>query len=101
MIDFTTAVATLERTLTSATRARELRQDFNSAANEPGWVLYEREQMHAAVNKLRAANGLPAAGAAELAAAEGTSEGHSDYVRKFALHCASLVVDVAPGGPRR
>ena len=56
-----------------------------------GWVLYEREQMSAAVNGLRAKAGKDPVGLEELTSVETRAAGHIDYTSKFAMGCADLV----------
>jgi hypothetical protein len=92
MIDLATARDRLQHTFNAAAAEREKRPGYNAAAGTFDWVLYEREQMHLEVNRIRAGNGLEPADEAALLAAESTAKGHSDYAAKFALRCADLAV---------
>lgn len=60
------------------------------------WVVWEREQMHSAVNAEREALGLGPVPIAEVKAAEQQACGHSDYVDQFAWGCAGLVLESEP-----
>lgn len=75
--------------LTVAQAGRHLRWDVIDG--EPGWVLHERETMHAAVNQARAEAGKQPLPIAAIEAVEQQACGHSDYSSKFALYCAELV----------
>lgn len=59
---------------------------------EPGWVVYEAEQMLALVNELRAENGLPPASLEQVLRVEQSARGHSDYPDKYALRCTFLAL---------
>jgi hypothetical protein len=59
---------------------------------EPGWVIYEAEQMLALVNELRAENGLDPATLEQVLRIEQSASGHSDYPDKYALRCAFLAL---------
>jgi len=84
----------LRTTLTRAQQTRYRRQEFGQLEHgntELGWVLYEREQMLAAVNALHAAAGKAPVSSDQLQAAESSACGHVDYTSKFAIGCADLV----------
>lgn len=73
---------------------RYRRQEFvklEDGDTELGWVLYEREQVLAAVNALRADAGKAPVSSDQLRAAETRACGHVDYTSKFAIGCADLV----------
>jgi len=79
-----------------ATAARERSQRWDKVTTEHGdelgWVVYEREQMHAAVNEARAALGLGEVPVAGVERAERKAHGHADYARQFAWGCACLAL---------
>lgn len=81
--------------LTEAAKQRNRRQDLinGPAGYEPGWVRYERRRMLAVVNDERAKRGLQPVPWTAVADAESLATGHVDYVTKYALYCAELVVD--------
>lgn len=81
--------------LTDAAKQRHLREDLVNGATgyEPGWVRYERGRMLAVVNDERAKRGLQPVSWTTVADAESLAAGHVDYVTKYALYCAELVVD--------
>lgn len=60
--------------------------------NEPEWVVAEREFLRARVNAARADKGKPAVDIARIREAESRALGHSDYVAKFAIGCAELII---------
>ena len=90
MIDVKTTTTQPERILTKATSQRQLRDEFNETTREFEWVTYERQQMHTAVNTIRARASLPPVHLDAIRDAETSTNGHIDYVRKYALHCARL-----------
>lgn len=59
---------------------------------EPGWVLFERQVMVDAVNRVRRNAGLPESSRADVERAERQAVGHSDYTAKFALYCTELAL---------
>lgn len=59
---------------------------------EPGWVVYEAEQMLALVNELRAEEDLAPATLEQVLRIEQGACGHSDYADKYALRCAFLAL---------
>jgi len=61
--------------------------DFESS----GWIAYEREQMLAEVNRLRAIIGKAPVPTEEFVKAERCAVGHVDYAHKLALGCRDLV----------
>ena len=87
------AFFTLKDTLQVATGERSKRDEFDPESGELGWVIFEREQMHEAVNKLRARSGLGPISIDSVERAEVSASGHVDYVEKYALNCADLVVE--------
>lgn len=81
--------------LTDAAKQRDRRQYLVNGPTgyEPGWVRYERGRMLAVVNDERAKRGLQPVAWTAVAGAESAAAGHVDYVTKYALYCAELVVD--------
>lgn len=75
--------------LTAAQEERPAREYVTSG--ELGWVIYERETMHQAVNEARAEAGKQPLTVDQIEQVESEADGHSDYSRKFALYCAELV----------
>lgn len=57
-----------------------------------GWVVFEREQMLAEVNRRRAERGLDALGYERIVKVELGATGHVDYAAKYAMGCAGLVL---------
>ena len=83
--------------LLSAAEHRRERDDFvpsaeNRYGQETGWVVYERDQMHAAVNAELAKRGQPPAARDDILYIERQACGHSDYVAQWAIRCADLVL---------
>jgi phosphopantetheine adenylyltransferase len=74
--------------LTAAQEERPAREYVTDG--ELGWVIYERETMHRAVNEARAERNLAPL---PIEAVERVASGHSDYSSKFALYCAELVME--------
>jgi hypothetical protein len=83
-----------ENVLAQAARERNQRQDTVTTGHgrEPGWVVYERQQMHAAVNAARTGLGFSDVSAADIERAERKATGHADYARQFAWGCACLAL---------
>lgn len=84
-------------TLLSAAAHRREREDFvydphAPWAEEIGWVVYERQQMHTAVNVELSRRGLPGVPEEDILAVERQADGHSDYVAQWAIRCADLVL---------
>lgn len=80
--------------LTTAAAERDRRPDLIQGPDgraEPAWVAYERAEMRAAVDRLRADAGKAPVQTASFERAESGACGHIDYVTKFALGCADLV----------
>lgn len=83
--------------LAAAERRRE-RDDFvdsdvDPSGHEPGWVVYEREQMLAAVNAELGRRGItPPVLPETILRVERQAQGHSDYVAKWAIGCADIVL---------
>ena len=74
--------------LASAQEQRHLREDVIDG--ELGWVIYERDTMHQAVNQARAEAGKQPLPVTAVEAVEQQACGHSDYAPKYALYCAEL-----------
>lgn len=90
-------IAHFFETLATAQTHRRERDDFVDSDVDPyghevGWVVYEREQMHAAVNAELAKRGLGPAPLDEILYIERQAQGHVDYVKKWAIGCADLVL---------
>lgn len=80
-----------------ATKERKKRQEMVEDPLDPGWktfgwILFEREQMHKAVNAERARRGLMAADVKFIARADRLASGHSDYFSKYPLYCAEIAL---------
>lgn len=84
----------MHRTLTRAQAERHLREDL--VDGELGWIRYERETMHNAVNQARTDRFLPPVPIEAVERVEQQATGHSDYTKKFALYCAELVLKEKP-----
>jgi hypothetical protein len=69
---------------------RDQRPDFTDG--ELGWVRFERAGMLERVNVHRAAAGLPPVAESAVLCVERGACGHIDYVAKYAMGCADLVV---------
>ncbi len=83
-------IADLKDVLTMASTQRSKRDEL--VDGEPGWVLYERMQMLAAVNDWRAVLGLPPADVAAVERIESSACGHIDYTAKYAIGCAEIAL---------
>lgn len=82
--------------LNEATTERSKRPDMvvlEGGTGEFGWVLYERAVMRDEVNRLRQEKGLDPVDDDTLLRVEGQASGHIDYVFKYAIGCADLVLD--------
>ena len=79
-----------EELLSNAQKERPKRQAYVN--REFAWVTYEREVMFDGVNSERAKLGYCPVTLAQLRVAENAATGHTDYVKKFALYCAELVL---------
>lgn len=86
------ARAQLEIAFSRAVDSRPVRQDFDPASGELGWVLHERAVMHGTVNRIRAERGLPPVPVEDVERVERSAVGHIDYAHKFVLRCADLTV---------
>ena len=84
-----TLIDTLKAALAQAITERPQRRDFVNG--ELAWITYEREVMHQETNRQRAKRGRGPVSLADIRRVESTSEGHIDYVSKFAIGCAELV----------
>ncbi|MGH3737609.1 MAG: hypothetical protein ACRDT6_18665 [Micromonosporaceae bacterium] len=80
--------------LRGAIGERDARRDLITVDGEtgPGWLFYERTVMTDAVNARRHEQGLAAVTTRDIADADGCAAGHADYVTKFTLYCAELVM---------
>ncbi|OZB79884.1 hypothetical protein [Microbacterium sp. 13-71-7] len=81
----------LRSVFSAAAEHRSEREHFDAATGELGWVLYERDVMHDAVNRLRARLGRGPVTEDDVLRVERSASGHIDYAQKFALGCADLV----------
>lgn len=79
------------KVLTTAAKERNDRNDF--VGNEIGWAVYERDCMFDAVTRERAKLGKGSVPYDEVRRAEYGAVGHIDYVQKYSLYCAFLVLD--------
>lgn len=59
---------------------------------EPAWVIYEREQMLAAVNVERTTRGLPPVDIRHVERVEQMACGHVDYGTKYPLYCSEIAL---------
>lgn len=84
----------LAEVLSAAASQREQRRGVVEAASgyETEWVVYEREQMLAAVNQHRREIGMPAVTIAHVEQIDCSAAGHVDWFEKFTLRCAALAV---------
>lgn len=64
--------------------------------SEFGFVLFERETVHRAVNKERGTRNLPPVTVLEVRRVERLAEGHFDYADKFSRYCAELAIGETP-----
>jgi hypothetical protein len=83
-------------TLSTAQKERGKRAAQPVPRGEPGWMIFERETMHAAVNDERRARGLAPVTLRDVEVVERCASGHCDYSTKFALYCAEIVFGVSP-----
>lgn len=99
---YTSRRALIDRFVTPLTAAVAQRHQRGYWGRRPdggeelGWILFEREQMLAAVNEARAEEGLPPVTVAAVWDAECAASGHADYIAKFALYCAELALGDDP-----
>lgn len=91
-------IKAMEEVLQTAAKERPKRQGWVRLGDEdePGWVFYEREAMHAAVNRERSARGLGSVTLLDVRRVERWAQGHSDYAHKYALYCAEIAVGDQP-----
>jgi hypothetical protein len=85
--------------LQTAAKTRKDRQNFvtdpcDPRWSTPEWVVFERGQMHAAVNAARAERGLPPVELKAIDRVERYAAGHVDYATKFALYCAEIALGI-------
>ena len=85
--------------LSDAAAHRDERREWDHDTGEPAWVAYEREQMLALVNALRAEGGLPPMDPDVVLRVERSACGHVDYAAKYAIGCAELVWFGSRGRP--
>lgn len=81
--------------LNEATTERPKRRDMvllETGSGEIGWVLYERSVMRDEVNRLREERGRIPVDDHVIIQVEGQACGHIDYVLKYAIGCADLVL---------
>ena len=90
-----------KRVLRAAMAERSQRQDEVRTGNglELDWVLFERQEMFAAVNRALAEQGLPLVEMAAVERVERHACGHVDYFEKYALYCAELALGVKEPRP--
>lgn len=60
--------------------------------DKPYWLHYEKLVMWGKVNTLREEAGKEMVPFSEVERVEQLASGHFDYTKKFALHCAELVI---------
>jgi uncharacterized protein YkwD len=84
----------LYQTLDTATLQRDSRCRPVHTANgpEPGWVVFERQTMLDAVNRIRAEHNLPPVDLAAIERIDNSAAGHIDWMEKFVRRCAALAV---------
>jgi hypothetical protein len=87
-------IAQFSEVLLIAAGERSQRHEVVDGPDGPelAWMVYERSQMLDAVNAERATRSLPPVPVEDVIWAEQQACGHSDYVKKFAIGCADLVV---------
>lgn len=80
--------------LKTASAERDRREDLVPClfGPQPGWVVYEAEQMLALVNEIRAEEGHSPATLEQVLRIEQSACGHVDYADKYALRCAFLAL---------
>jgi hypothetical protein len=85
-----------KRVLRTAMAERGARSDEVRAEGGylPGWVLFERQEMFAAVNRARAEQGRTAVPMDAVERVEQMACGHVDYFDKYTLYCAELALGV-------
>lgn len=85
--------------LTGAAKHRRERETLVEDAGEgsaPGWLVFERETMHEAVNAWRAEHNLPPVDISSIVRVERQASGHVDYAVKFSLYCAEIAEGLLP-----
>ena len=87
----TELIRQFEDILASEMAKRPQRQAFVN--DVPEWVVIERAAMLAAVQAARRARGAAEVAPESVRRAESSAEGHFDYVKKWAIGCADLVLD--------
>jgi hypothetical protein len=92
-------IKTFENVFQDAAKERKKRQDFVADPCEtrfthtvPGYVLFERERMLAAVNMERVRRGIPPVGIKAIDRVERLACGHVDYAHKYPLYCAEIAL---------
>lgn len=84
----------LRDALLAATEQRDLRNEviFAASGPEPWWVCYERVQMLNAVNQFRLERGRSLISMDAIVRVDQLATGHVDWLDKFSLYCAELVL---------
>lgn len=85
--------------ITQTAKERNKRPEMvkdNTGWHEPAWVLHEREVMCREVNRQREGRGRPPITVEDVAKVERCASGHVDYISKFALYCAEIVLNESP-----
>jgi hypothetical protein len=90
--DYRALVAELREVLLEAATPAERRKREDMVDGELGWVLHERQIMTDAVNRLRARTEKGPIHIDTVKRVDQSATGHSDYVLKYALGCADLVL---------
>ena len=90
-------LASMKSVFDAAAKERKKRQEMVTDPTDPawpvfGWILFERERMHAAVNAERARRGLSPADVKLIVRADRLASGHSDYASKYPLYCTEIAL---------
>jgi hypothetical protein len=90
-------LASMKGVFETAAKERKSRQEMVADPVDPawpifGWILFEREQMHAAVNAERARRGLSPVDVQLVVRADRLASGHSDYSSKYPLYCTEIAL---------
>jgi hypothetical protein len=83
----------LEKVFSAAASERDSRPLDLEDPDISGWVLHEREVMHAEVCRLRAQLGKGPVSIDRIRKVECVATGHVDYQHKFCLYCRDLVLE--------
>lgn len=83
----------------NAAKERKNRQEYAADPCEgkfthmvPGYVLFERETLHKAVNAERGRRGLAPVGIGAIDLCERLACGHVDYADKYPLYCVEIAL---------